>query len=112
MSDFVAYLTEHHAQIVYTAGGLLAALNVIITLALRFRPLTDWVALAERSPRIAALVRLMGALGIQPVPALQALIDFIRGSASPGTVAAAKTLAVSSSAPLIAPPPAPKATTP
>jgi hypothetical protein len=107
-AELLEFFRAHHAEIVYSAGLALAALNVAITFALRFAPLTTWVTIAEKSPRVAALVRLMGALGIQPVPVLQALIDLIRGNASPGTLASAKTLDVSSSKPLIAPPALPK----
>ncbi len=110
MIDIVGFVTDHHGFVVEIGGALLAILNVVITMALRIEPLQDWVSVAEKSPRIAAFVRLLGASGIQPVPVLQALIDLIRGQASPGTLASAKTLQVSSSKPLISPPapPAPK----
>lgn len=103
MSNLLEYLKAHHAAIAYTGGGILAALNIVITYMLKIESLQDWVAVAEKNPRIAALVRLLGAVGIQPIPVLQALIDLIRGTASPGTLASAKTLAVSSSTPIIAP---------
>jgi hypothetical protein len=104
MSDILKFVRDHHAQIAYSATTALAALNLVITFALRIMPLDGWVVFAERNPRVAALVRLLGALGIMPVPVLQALLDIIRGTASPGTTAAAKALSVSSSKPVFSPP--------
>jgi hypothetical protein len=100
MHVVVAFIALHHVQIVYLGGLTLATLNTIIQVALRLQPLADWVAVAERWPRVAALVRVLGAIGIQPIPVLQALIDLLKGTASRGTLSSAKTLAVSSSAPL------------
>lgn len=107
MTDVLAWYASHHAEVHEIIGLTFLLINGLVTLMLRIQPLTNWVAVAERSPRIAALVRLLGALGIQPVQILQALVDLLRGTASPGTLASAKTLQVSSSKPLIAPP-APK----
>jgi hypothetical protein len=103
MTALIAWFVAHKHEIVYGVGAFVTALNLVITFMLRLAPLTSWVAVAERSPRVAAFVRLMGALGIQPLPVIQALIDLIRGTASPGTLASAKTLQVSSAKPLIAP---------
>jgi len=106
MNALVMYLTVHHAQITYATGAFFVFLNGLITLLLRLNPnLSDWVTVAEKNPRVAALVRLLGALGIQPVQGLQAFIDFVRGHASPGTLASAKTLQVSSSKPVFSPSP-------
>jgi hypothetical protein len=55
-------------------------------------------------PRMAAFIRLLGALNIQPLQSLQSVVDLVRGTASPGTVAAQKALSVQTSLPLIAPP--------
>jgi hypothetical protein len=99
----VNWIATHHAQIVYAVGGAFAILNFIIKVLLTFRPLTDWVAIAERRPRVAALVRLLGAIGIQPIAVAQAFVDFVRGHASPGTLADARAFQVSASRPVIAP---------
>jgi hypothetical protein len=100
-SAIVTYLIAHPEVIV---GAFFGVLNAIITFLLYLNPsLANWVSIAEKSPRIASLVRLLGALGIQPIQALQAIIDFVRGHASPGTLASAKNLQVSSSRPLISP---------
>jgi len=101
MLDFVA---ANHATIAYSVGVFLATLNMAIKLALYFHPLADWVTIAEKRPRVAALVRLLDAVGISPVTVLQAVIDLIRGEASKGAVASAKALQVSASKPLISPP--------
>jgi hypothetical protein len=86
--------------VVWTFFGLL---NLAITIALRFHPLVQWVDIAQRRPRLAAAVRLMKALGIDPVAALQALADFVRNEASPGTKASAAAFQVQASKPLFAP---------
>jgi hypothetical protein len=100
MQAILAWFAVHHADFVEVAMGVLFVVNLL----LKIMPLTDWVTLAEKSPRVAALVRLLGGLGIQPVTVLQALIDLLRGSTSPGGAAAAKAFQVSASKPLIAPP--------
>jgi hypothetical protein len=98
-----------HAAAIHLAVPIVCgALYTVIQVMLRLAPLASWVAIAEKSPRVASFVRLLGALGIQPLPALQALIDMLRGQASPGTVASAAALEVSSAKPLISPPPKPK----
>lgn len=102
-----AWLAAHHAQIMYGLGLLLALLNLLIKVALWAHPLTDWVALGERNPRVASLVRLLNAVGVSPVAVLQAAIDFVRGQASPGTRAFTRSFAVSASRPLLASPAAP-----
>lgn len=103
MNPLTQYLAAHHAQIAYTLGGIFMVLNFTIKIALRFHPIEDWVLVAERYPRIAAIVRLLEALGISPISAIQSVIDFIRNEASPGTIAAAQALKVSASRPVIAP---------
>lgn len=99
-----AWLSAHHALVLYVTGGLFALANLAIKVALYYHPLADWVTLAEQNPRVAALARLMAALGIQPVAVLQSIVDFIRSKASPGTLAFARSQATSASRPLIAPP--------
>ena len=103
-AEVVAFVQSHHAQIAYSIGVMFMVANFAIKFLLYLHPLTDWVTIAEENPRVAALVRLMGALGIQPIAVLQALVDFVRGHASPGTMAFAKSFATSASAPLISPP--------
>jgi len=99
-----AWLAAHHALVLYLVGGFFAAANLAIKVALYFHPLADWVALAEKNPRVAALARLMSAVGVQPVAVLQAIVDFVRSKASPGTLAFARSQATEASRPLIAPP--------
>lgn len=94
-----SWIAAHHAYAVEAAGGALFVINLM----LKLMPLQNWVALAERSPRIAALVRLLGGLGIQPITVLQAFIDFLRGHTSPGGAAEARAFQISASKPLIAP---------
>jgi len=99
-ANVLAWIAAHHADFTEAAMCVLFVVNLM----LKLMPLQNWVELAERSPRVAALVRLLGGLGIQPITVLQALIDLLRGTASPGTLAEVKAFQVSASKPLIAPP--------
>ena len=97
----LVFIQTHHAQIAYTVGFLIMVANVGIKLVLRIHPLAEWLIIAEKRPRLAALARLLDSLGISPISVVQSLIDFIRNESSPGTVAATKALGVSASKPLI-----------
>lgn len=103
----IAYVTvwiaAHHGAIVEAGALFFLVANGAIKIALYLHPLADWVTIAERNPRVAALVRLMSAMGLSPVAILQALVDFVRGHASPGTRAFTRAFAVSASKPLISP---------
>jgi len=98
-SNVWPYIVLHWHLI--TLASVLAAINFLIKWMLILHPVADWVALAEKNPRLASLARLMLALGINPVSAVQALVDLLRGTASPGLKASVKSAVVSASAPLI-----------
>jgi len=98
------WIVMHHGQIVgYLVEGSVV-LNGVIQFALYLQPLSSWLAMAERRPRVAALVRLLLAVGVNPLSALQSVIDLVRNEASKGSLASAKALEVSVSRPLISPP--------
>jgi hypothetical protein len=96
------WLAAHWTHILAGLGTAAGIIFQLIQWAIQDK---DYPAWALANPRKAAMIRLLGALGPQFLPALQASVDLKRGTLSPGSVAAAKTLAVSSSTPLIAPPP-------
>ena len=52
-----------------------AALNVI----LRTRTPEEWVERCERSPRLAALTRLVRSVGLDPVKMVQSLGELVEG---------------------------------
>ncbi len=91
----------------FTIGSALTTLNFIVKYMLILHPVADWVTLAEKNPRLASLARLLSAIGINPVSAVQALVDLLRGSVSPGTKAELRAALVSASSPVIAPAKAP-----
>ena len=101
MNALIAYLSAHHAQLAEAFGAGLGLVNLLIKLALWVHPVQDWVALAEKRPRLAALLRLSMALGIEPVNAIQSAIDLLRNEASKGTLASMQAFKVSASKPLI-----------
>ncbi len=57
------------------------ALSIVINLLLRLRSTEQWVELCEKSPRIASIIRLLRAVGIDPVKALEAGIATVNGKA-------------------------------
>jgi hypothetical protein len=78
-------------------------LNITIKIMLRIHPVADWVDLAERRPRLLALLRLCKAIDIDPIALVQSVIDLVRGEASKGTVASMAASGVSASKPMISP---------
>ena len=56
-------------------------LSLAINLALSKRTVAGWVAFVETYPRAASLVRLLRALGIDPIKAAEALIGIVTGRA-------------------------------
>jgi hypothetical protein len=100
----IAWLAAHWTHILAGLGTAAGIAFQLIQFAIQDK---DYPAWALANPRRAALIRLLGALGPQFLPAVQAAVDLKRGDLSPGSLASAKTLAVSSSTPLISPP-APK----
>lgn len=55
--------------------------TAIINYLMRTKTAEEWEALAHKSPRYAALARLLRAVGLDPVKLLQSLVDFVRGEA-------------------------------
>ena len=56
-------------------------LSALLNMALRKRTAEQWVSFAESRPRSAALVRLLRALGLDPVKAVLALKHLVNGKA-------------------------------
>lgn len=104
LTALYAYFAAHHAQFAEAATAALALLNFLVKIALWLHPIPDWVALAEKRPRLAALLRLSMALGVNPISVLQSLTDLVRNEASKGTKASIQAFGVSASRPLFSPP--------
>lgn len=103
MIDVTNWILAHHVLLAYSSGAFFFTLNLAIKVALYFHPITDWVALAQKNPRLVSLMRLSLALGINPVSVLQSIVDLVRAEASKGTLASVKATAISASKPLISP---------
>jgi hypothetical protein len=88
----MAWIQAHEAV---TIGTVFAVVNGAIKVILWLHPIPDWVAIFERNPRVAAFVRLLAALGINPVSALQALADLLLARTSVSTRAAIHSMTVS-----------------
>lgn len=66
--------------------------SAVLVLVLRSRTPEEWVALGERSPRSQGAIRLVRALGLDPVKALAALSQIVTGRAPARSIAAADAL--------------------
>lgn len=84
MSLMMAWASEHLAV-------LWPILSALLVLVLRSRTPEDWVALGERSPRLQGVIRLVRALGLDPVKAVSALVQIVtaRAPAPPAAPTAA-----------------------
>ncbi len=63
--------------------------SAILVLLLRARTPEAWVALGERSPRVQGAIRLLRALGVDPVKAVAAVVQIVSGRAPARAVAVA-----------------------
>jgi len=63
--------------------------SAILVLLLRARTPEAWVALGERSPRAQGAIRLLRALGVDPVKAVAAVVQIATGRAPARAVAVA-----------------------
>lgn len=77
-------------------------LSLAINLALSKRTVAGWVAFVEGYPRLASAVRLLRALGIDPIKAAEAVIGIVTGRARVPVAFAAP---VPTATPVIPPPP-------
>jgi len=78
MDDLVRFYNEHQ-ELVWAITWF--ALTVIFNFATRFKTPEQWVEFGERNPRAQSFIRLMRAVGIDPVKAIKALGAFISGKA-------------------------------
>lgn len=76
MEDVIRFYDENHVWILATLWFILTALFNLLT---RFKTVEQWVAFGEKYPRIQNLIRLMRALGIDPVKAIKAFGAFLSG---------------------------------
>ena len=74
MEDFVRFYDENHVWILATLWFVLTALFNVLT---RFKTPEKWVEFGEKYPRIQNVIRLMRALGFDPVKAIKALGAFL-----------------------------------
>lgn len=73
-SQILDWLSSHWSA----AWPIVSALLIV---ALRARTPEEWVALGERSPRVQGALRLLRAVGLDPVKALSALSQIVTGRA-------------------------------
>ena len=78
------------------------AASAVLVLLLRARTPEQWVALGEKRPRIQGAIRLLRALGVDPVKAVAAVVQIVSGRAPARAVAVADAVRET-----LAPPPPP-----
>lgn len=79
MEDLVRFYDENHVWILATLWFVLTALFNLLT---RFKTPEKWVEFGENYPRVQNVIRLMRALGFDPVKAIRALGAFLSGKAN------------------------------
>lgn len=79
--EFVAIIDIIKDKGIWSLPVLWLTLSAVINLLTRFRSVEKWVELAEKKPRTANVIRLVRALGIDPVKALKVLTALVRGQA-------------------------------
>jgi len=75
------------------AVALWPVVSALLIIALRARTPEEWIAMGERSPRVQGVVRLLRAIGLDPVKALAALGQIVTGRAPARSVQIADTIA-------------------
>lgn len=79
MQDLIQFYDAHYLVVWAVAWLLLSALFNVLT---RFKTPEKWVEFGENYPRVQNVIRLMRALGIDPVKAIKSLGDFLTGKAT------------------------------
>ena len=55
-------------------------ISAVFNVAFRFRTPEEWIAFGEKWPRVAGLIRLVRATGVEPVKMLSSLQDVVKGA--------------------------------
>lgn len=78
MNDLIAWVSNNPAVAAAVGWPILSA---IVNMLLKQHTVDEWIAFADKNPRLAALTRLFRAAGLDPKKTLQALVAFINGKA-------------------------------
>lgn len=57
------------------------ALSALLNIVLRARTAEQWAFMCEKMPRLAAVIRLLRALGVDPAKAIRSVQELVAGSA-------------------------------
>jgi len=76
MEDLIRFYNDNYTWILATLWFVLTA---VFNLATRFKTPEKWVEFGETNPRSQNLIRLVRALGLDPVKAIKALGAFLSG---------------------------------
>jgi len=83
MQQLLKFVTENPTMAAAIGWPILSA---IVNLLLKQHTVDEWIAFADKNPRLAALTRLFRAAGLDPTKTVQALVAFINGKAENLTV--------------------------
>lgn len=73
MSTVIQFWSEHQALVV--AVGLYT-LTGVLNLLLRFKTVEQWVEFGEKYPRLQNIIRVLRAIGLDPVKLVKSILDF------------------------------------
>jgi hypothetical protein len=78
MDDLIRFYNDNHVWILATMWFILTA---VFNIATRFKTPEKWVEFGEKNPRGQNFIRLIRALGLDPVKAIKAFGAFLSGKA-------------------------------
>ena len=70
-----------HDRVEFWTVFLWPALSALLNIVLRARTAEQWAFMCEEMPRLAAALRLLRALGVDPVKAVRSVQELVAGGA-------------------------------
>ena len=96
LTAFIAFLHEH--GLVLTPPAVGAVLLLVARYVVGLQTPEQWVSLGERFPRVQGFFRFLRGAGLDPVKAVQGLVQMITGTVTPDSALRAAELAVENAA--------------
>jgi hypothetical protein len=96
LNTFLAFLHEH--GLVLTPPAVGAVLLLVVRYVVGLQTPEQWVSLGERFPRVQGFFRFLRGAGLDPVKAVQGLVQMVTGTVTPDSALRAAELAVENAA--------------
>lgn len=68
-----------HEKVELWAVFIWPALSAVLNIVLRARTAEQWAVVCEEHPRLAAMIRLLRALGVDPAKAIRSVQELVAG---------------------------------